>query len=159
MIKTIKEQYCASSGGKNNSWCTDPCCNEDLQQSQCCRVRSKTYKIYSPKLIPDKLGKNCPSGGDKTPSAIEAAIEYAKLSTSPDQCFAKKSVFDAEMKQLEKIPDCCYEAVVGVYDTRSGKYKSKQKCSTHDDCFSGSCNIPKKTKKCQAASQDFFHAS
>ena len=139
---TSEREFCAKAENSNNAWCTDPCCNEDLQETMCCRVQTKTFERYDPSVDKEKLGENCPFGNPSDiPAAIDSAMSYTTLFNSPDICFAKKKTFDDQMKTLQNVPDCCYKSVVGTYDSSTGTFKTNQKCSTDDDCFSGSCNV------------------
>jgi hypothetical protein len=78
------EAYCQcreAAGVTNDPWCTNPCCNHELEKFQCCAASTTSMKAFRPTLNEDGFRNICTVDDENLAMvAIEEASFYAKIS-------------------------------------------------------------------------------
>ena len=151
--------YCTEH--PTDTWCADPCCNWDKQQTMCCAPKNATVSVFRPKLKTESYVMEClsnafensktadlPSGDldslkcvDPTDATMAADFIAGKLQ-NPKLCMSKYLEVNKIVTEINTDLECCLSAVVGVESWDNGySMKSTQPCENDDNCESGTCLI------------------
>ena len=138
----------------DNAYCTDPCCNFDLQNKMCCAPTMQTVSVPRPEIdwenfayrclasdysVRGSCGVECFDENNTIGSALAPATNIFKTQKAPDICLEVSSAVTTKALAIESDLSCCLKAVIGEFDWNSNSFKSNQPCNNPSDCYSGKC--------------------
>ena len=145
-------RYCRDD--PESEYCSDPCCNFQLQETKCCAPTEQTVTVSRPTFDNAAFAQRCVESdynarGACGPDCIDSTLNISKtlapaekiyeVQSKPDICLEKTNDVTAKVTAIQQDIGCCLKAVVGEWDESARAFTSKQPCNNPDHCFSKSC--------------------
>jgi len=162
---TLVTKKCTLGGpNANPSQSSDPCCNTQLGQSQCCAQRSVTVPTRA--IVRDSTGAPAvnatafasnvladPTGAGMYAQALYKAVTgYLDQETQANtQCAATMEAQLASMMDAWSLMTKCQNEVMGVYSSTYGQNIGKA-CSQDSDCYGTPCLAPTSSSSTSSSS-------
>jgi len=157
-VKLPGVKACNSDEG-SDAWAKDPCCNQTMEWSSCCKEKDMNidigglFKEANVDAIKQKCGKQA---GEVTTFINDVVGPSLLLTQHPEkgcEAVARKSISSKMWTTLTSAPRKCYEAI-----ERGKSITGQDKCNSKADCYTGSCvSYGGSSKQCARASGEAMY--